>query len=165
MNDSLLTVKEVAEITGLSTQYIYKQMGNVLKPYVVSIDNKKCLKNVVLSEFFKIDTLLVANQNNNDNNDFISYLKEEIIFKNKQLEDKDKIIENKDRQIEEMTNNLAELSERIAMLFENAQQLQQTQQLLEAQNAKNNTSKPKKSLLQRIFGSKNNEDKEKSEND
>jgi len=166
MNDNLLTVKQVAEIAGVSTQYIYKRLNDSLQPFVVQLDNKKLLKSTVITEFFEN---IPPPDINRDNDDFISYLKEEITLKNKQLDDKDKIIQNKeeqikdkDRQIEEMANTAAELSERIAVLFENSQQLQQTQQLLEAQNAQNEMVKPKKSFFARLFGSKK-EDKEKSE--
>lgn len=55
LNDKLLTVKEVAEITGLTQQNIYKQLSTNLNSYIVIIKNKKMLKYQVIIEYFQLD--------------------------------------------------------------------------------------------------------------
>jgi len=54
MNNDLLTVKEVAEITGLTRQNIYQQMSSHLKKYVVEIGNKKNYQALLLLNIIKL---------------------------------------------------------------------------------------------------------------
>lgn len=181
MMKDLLTVKEVAEIANVSTQYVYKLIKDKLQTYVVEVDNQKLLRSDVISGYFNAELQTVANKiedqlqtndkqfatvANHENSDFITYLKDEIQNKNKQLDYKDEIIRNKeevikdkDHQIEELTNTITELSTRIADLFENSQQLQQNQQLLEATTIRTEESeeteqKEKKGFFKRIFNKK-----------
>lgn len=44
-----LTVKEVAEITGLSRQAIYKRMSKDFQPFVIELNGQKYLKSEVLA--------------------------------------------------------------------------------------------------------------------
>lgn len=52
MNDEkLLTVKEVAEIVGVTTQNIYHHMKNNIKSYVVKTDDGNKIKASVITEY------------------------------------------------------------------------------------------------------------------
>ena len=55
MNNDLLTVKEVAEITGVSKQSIYQQIEKNLKKYVVLVENKTRLSSLAITEYYGID--------------------------------------------------------------------------------------------------------------
>jgi len=138
MNNDLLTIKEVAEITGFSKQNIYQQLSTNLKDYLIQVDNKKMLKRIVITEYFKIDlnknsqvesikNSQVESSRSSKNNYIIDFFKEEIKLKNEQLQEKDKIIY-------ELTERITDLTERLAVLFENSQQIQKNQQLLEVKN-------------------------------
>lgn len=180
MSYRLLTVKEVAEIANVSTQYIYKLMKNRLQTYVVEIDNQKQLKDTVITEYFDNELQTVATKNeentpeinnqfatgaNQNDIDFLEYLKSDIQNKNKQLELKDKIIDDKeniikekDIYIKELTEKITELTDKLAILFENSQQLQQNQQLLEAQNKRDENEKNsvKQNFFKKMFKNKKN---------
>jgi len=157
MNNDLLTVKEVADITGLTKQNIYQQLSTNLKNYVVDVGNKKMLKSLIITEYYKIDLNKEIKKKSSDNfkksqtnlnekskvfkvkssyssgTDYIvEFFKEEIKIKNEQLLDKEQTIKEKDKKINELTEKITDLTERLAVLFENSQQLQKNQQLLEA---------------------------------
>jgi hypothetical protein len=147
MNNDLLTVKEVSEITGFTKQCIYKQLDNNLKKYVVTFGKKKKLSSLVITEYFNMEFKNVENIENErkqkttkfngvfkikstystNKNEFNKFLLEEIKVKNEQLQ-------KKDDKIDELTNKITDLTERLAILFENSQQLQQNQQLIEVKN-------------------------------
>jgi len=155
-------------------KYVVKD-GNIkrLKSIVLSeyynitvFDNLKILEkdNQVFSS--KINDVLNNNQvetsdlNNtnesklNNNQENSSILNDNlIIFFKEQITQKDVIIKEKDLYIKELTEKITDLTERLAILFENAQQLQQTQQLLEAKNIVDDTEEkePKQSFFQRLF--------------
>ncbi|MDD4698929.1 MAG: hypothetical protein PHV07_01555 [Oscillospiraceae bacterium] len=178
MNDKLLTVKEVAETAGVSTQSVYKLMKDKLQTYIVEVANQKMLKAKVLSEHYNIelqtittekteelqtDTTKLQTVANQGNFEFMAFLKEEIKNKNTQLENKDKIIldkesiiKDKDKNIIELTATITELTDRLATLFENSQQLQQNQQLLEAkyQESEEQSDTPKKGFFKKMFNKK-----------
>lgn len=195
MNDRLLTVKEVADMTGLTTQNIYQQLESNLKSYIVTLGKQKRLKSEVITEYYKID--LPSNFNNyqatcqveespltkpvkpftnltSENESepkvkssfYEQYIIDELARKDKMIKEKDDIIIEKDKIIQELINkiteqmdNTNELANRIATLFEHSQQLQQNQQLLEAQTMKAEESEykdkpPKQGFFKRIFNKK-----------
>jgi hypothetical protein len=134
MNEKLLTVKEVSDITGLTTQNIYQQLETNLKPYIVKIGKRKMLKNTVVTEHYKIelpndlpsdlpksesayqtkpseiDKLTSENQvkTNSENEFFMQYIKDELKRKDDIIKEKEKIIIDKDVIIQELTNKLTE---------------------------------------------------------
>jgi hypothetical protein len=164
MNNDLLTVKEVSEITGFTKQCIYKQLDNNLKKYVVTFGKKKKLSSLVIIEYFGIEFKNVENienksQRNSINstelNNKIKSFKQKTtkfngVFKIKstystsknefnkflleEIKVKNEQLQKKDDKIDELTNKITDLTERLAILFENSQQLQQNQQLIEVKN-------------------------------
>lgn len=62
MEKQLLTIKEFAEIVGITQQAVYKQLNNKLNNYVVSVEKKKMLKYQALFDVYGIDGLKTINQ-------------------------------------------------------------------------------------------------------
>ena len=54
-NRDYITVKELAEIQGVSVQSIYQRFNTTLKPYIKVIKGKKCLDIKVLEEVYHLD--------------------------------------------------------------------------------------------------------------
>jgi hypothetical protein len=141
-NKELLTVKEVAEIVGVSTQYIYRLLQTDLKPYVMNVDNKRYIKTSAITDFFDIE-LQTINKKPTENVqptnhdlrleiDYINLLKEQLKLKDSIIESQESTIKEKDLHVKELTDTITDLSDRIAVLFENSQKLEQNRQLLEA---------------------------------
>ena len=51
--NDLLTIKEFAELAGVTRQTVYKQLNNRLNPYCQLVDNKKMLELRALEEVFR----------------------------------------------------------------------------------------------------------------
>ncbi len=132
----LLTVKEVAEILGVSVQAIYNRLENDLKPYLKIVNGKKRLNKAVLqyitpkenSSTFQVDFKGILNL---------------LEKQNEQLSQELKI---KNEQIRELNVRLAEAHK----MANNAQQLHSADKVLELQAPAKDFPK-KQGLLSRIL--------------
>ena len=52
--NDLLTIKEFAELAGVTRQTVYKQLNNRLNPYCQLVDNKKMLELRALEEVYGV---------------------------------------------------------------------------------------------------------------
>lgn len=102
----LLTIREFAEVAGVSRQNIYNQLEGRLSPYVIEIDNIKMIKKTALKYYpnaleqvdSKVDSKVEQPKKS-------GYITENILETlNKQLEIKDKQITELNKTIESMTN-------------------------------------------------------------
>jgi hypothetical protein len=75
MNNDLLTVKEVSEITGFSKQSIYQQLEKNLKKYVVLVENKTRLSSLVITEYYGLDLKSIEKALNRAENNSINRFK------------------------------------------------------------------------------------------
>lgn len=129
MNNELLTIKQYAQIVGVSTQAVYKQLTTKLKEFVVVVDNKKYLDKAVLSANYQPTDNQVDNNVDNHCNQVDNPIFEKTIsLLEKQLEEKDKQI-----------NTLLEQVKTLQELLNQAQQLQAMDKkvyLLEKENKK-----------------------------
>lgn len=91
-----LTIKEAADLLGVSVQAIYQRLEKDFKPYLKVIDGKKRLDGKVLELFPK----------EHDSSDLTSDFKDILKLLEKQLEEKDRQLAAKDRQIEELTSTV-----------------------------------------------------------
>lgn len=108
-----ITVSEYAEIKGISQQAVYKQLKNKLKPFLIIVESKKCLKIEVLNEVEKQNLNQVKQPKEQPfNNQFQPVLMAE-------LEEKNKTIESLLRQVESLTEQNSKLTE----LLHNSQYL------------------------------------------
>jgi len=149
-----LTIKEFSEVTGLSTQAIYKRLQTDLQPFCKLIDNKKMLNFNALKIFNIFDFQQVDNQEKDelstskqsvDNPNIVGILNRTIDLLTKQLQTKDEQLATKDKQIDNLNITINELTLRISELTE----LQRNNQILMLQEKK-------PSFLDRIFKRKLN---------
>ncbi|MBR5951395.1 MAG: hypothetical protein IKZ87_08190 [Actinomycetaceae bacterium] len=119
------SVKEFAELTGLSTQAVYKRLATSLQPFSKKVGNRRMISEQALRLF----------SSKNVTNVFGGFLegsdKETLMILREQLTAKDKQLAAKDRQIEELNKRLAEaqsmaqsVAQANAVLASQAQQLQ-----------------------------------------
>lgn len=104
-NREYITVKELAELQGVSVQSIYQRLNTTLKPYIKIIKGRKCLDISVLGEVYGEDVKGFKQDFKQDlNKDLkgdstVNLLKETLETLRQQLE-------QKDRQIAELTKSL-----------------------------------------------------------
>ncbi len=114
--DNYFTIKEFADIVGISTQAVYQRLDKDLKDYYNVIDGKKYLDKNVLS-LFK-DTI---QKNDGENGfDMNSYLQTENDTLNRKVKALQDTISNKEQELlqlkqdsQELTNKLTTLSEQM----------------------------------------------------
>lgn len=111
-----LTIKEVAEASGLSKQAIYKRLSTDFQPFFKLIDNKKMLNSNVLkvlnSTNHSTDFKQVENNDNQvESTKIIEILNKNIDFLTNQLKEKDNQIDNLHNTINALTLRIAELTE------------------------------------------------------
>ena len=128
-NKDYLTIAEYAELRSISKQAVYKSLSTKLKPYVIEVDGRKCLKLEVLE--LSVDQPInqpkrVEQQVETPNNPSSSM----IDFLMKQIEEKDKQIESLQNDVRESRIHIQEQSNKLAELLEQSNQLQQNNQML-----------------------------------
>lgn len=106
----LLTVKEFAEIAGVSVQSVYKRLNNQLSTFVKLVDNRKMLEYRALREIYGIDIKPKLNEVEQPIQPFVKpdLMEKTINLLEKQNEQLSKELEIKNKQIEELNNRLAE---------------------------------------------------------
>lgn len=128
-NKEFYTVAEISDLRGISKQAVYKAFNHRLKPYVVVVDGRKCLKSEALS--------LLVDQPNNQPKKVEQQVESDerpspsmIDFLMKQIDEKDKQIESLQQDIRESRIHIQEQSKKLAELLEQSNQLQQNNQML-----------------------------------
>lgn len=136
------TIKEYAEIKGCSSQYVYRIAHTKLKPYIVEIEGKLCIKREALEEISNHSTNKKTNQPTEVGSGAgkaSSFTYEEEIRRinkrNEEIIDQLRAeIKDRDARIKEQTEQIISLSSQITELFRNNQQLQLNYQLLLSDN-------------------------------
>lgn len=170
----LLTIKEFAELAGVSKQAIYSQLDKRLKPFLVQVDNKKMLKSQALEQFYSINLQSTFNQPSSqvESSESVPSADERSNEKDKEtilkmLEMLQEEIKKKDKQIERLQDSLDKAYITIGDLASKAQYItaaDKTAQIMDKQMLDKKTSdspkeiieetdnKPKKSFWKRVFG-------------
>lgn len=143
MNNDYISVKEYAQLKGVSPQSVYKQLSTKLATYVVMVENRKMLKKEVLEtlnlkgvekELNQVDNQVDNSVDNQVEKLSTSFNSEELIRINQRnekiIDELRAQIEEKDKQIKEQSQHIIELSDRVATLFENSQKIEFSYQLL-----------------------------------
>lgn len=138
MEKEYYTIKEYADLKGVSYQAVYKRLKTTLQPYVETVEGRKVLRAEALSDSDSTPNSTVKSTVDstvqNVFNPSPSALEEElkrINARNEDLiDDLRSEIKSKDKQIEEMSVKIANLFETHQRLVERNQQLQMNYQLL-----------------------------------
>lgn len=146
MEKEYLSIKEVAQLQGVSYQAVYKRLNTTLKNYVEVVEGRKMLRVEVLDALgLKQNSTVKLNDNstveeklnpnfNDNSNASSSQNEEEIIRINKRneeiIDDLRAQLREKDKQIKEQSEHIVNLSGRLAELFENQQKLEANYQFL-----------------------------------
>lgn len=148
MNNQYLTIKEVAEIVGISTQAIYKQLPTRLQTYSKKVGNKTLLKNSVISEVYQkeIPTKFATNSTKVENiehsslqqlpteiNHIIEFLQEELKSKNQIIQDQSAKMDKLQEEINKQNEHSRQQSDKLISLMEQMNDLQRNNQILLAQ--------------------------------
>lgn len=104
----LLTVKEVAEILGVSVQAIYNRLETDLKPYLKIVNGKKRLNKTVLQ-------YITPKQNSSDFKEDVKIFKEVLNILEKQNEQLSKELEIKMSRLKNLTLGLPKLTRWLTM--------------------------------------------------
>jgi septal ring factor EnvC (AmiA/AmiB activator) len=146
-----LTVKEAADVFGVSVQAVYQRLDKDFKPYLKVVEGKKRLDKRVFELNNKVEF----------SSGLTSDFKEILKLLEKQLDEKDRQLSVKDKQIDDLSNRLAESNAALVA----AQQTAQAAQALHAgtirQQLKSGDGDPaeleetppgKRGFFSRIFG-------------
>ena len=99
-----LSIKEFAELAGVSQQAIYKQLNNKLKKYLKEVDGKKTLEKSALELFKKQENSSTVEQQ------LINMLQTELNQKNEQIATLQKLLDQ-EQQLHAMTRQELKLLE------------------------------------------------------
>ena len=176
MNKEYLTIKEFADLKGVSVSSVYKRLKTTLQPFVEEVENKKVLNIKVLEkEGLKplkenVEEVSTSPLQPSSTPSSTSFFEEQIKEKdklierlNKQLEDLQESNKKKDDFIQEQSRKLTELLEQSNILLQNNQLLlsdkasEVKQEVVEeviprAVDIEEQTQPEKKSWFKRLFG-------------
>ncbi len=158
MTDTYYTVAEVAEMTGVSRQAIYKRLDKDLAQYLAPVQGKKLLYEDAIAairdvstdckpELSTLSTESVEvqpnfNQSSTDSTtDFVNWLKEENNRLQKVLTEKDSIIAEKDAIIAEYAEKFAAIAAREQDLTEKSMSVASQAQTLHLLTAADDATK------------------------
>lgn len=127
-----LTVKEFANSAARTTQAIYQQIDNKLKPYCQCIDGKKMIEKRALKEVFNIDPDQELDKKKDSKNitidsNLYKILKEELEAKNKQILSLQEQVLSLQAELFAEHQHSREQADKIAIFADQAQKLQLAQ--------------------------------------
>ena len=134
-----LTVKELADIMGVSVQAIYKRISKDFQPYVVEVDNKKCFKSSILKHLSdnhsteKVESSIELN-----------ILKRMVEILEKENEYKQELINRLEVRNFEEHKHLMELTDKVGTTLQTLTQRQLADKLVESQQILTSTTTEKK---------------------
>ena len=120
----LLTIKEFAELSGRTTQAVYKQLNTKLSPFVKLVNNKKMVEKRALKEVFDINIEQLKQQNLNEETNPESPLYE---ISKAELEAKNEQILNLQVELITERQHSREQADKLAVFADQAQKLQLAQ--------------------------------------
>lgn len=107
MSADTLSIKEVAEIVGISTQAIYQRLDKDLKNYLIIENGKKRLKTSVMSDVFAKNSKPTCKESSvHPDKGIIDFFQSQLQEKDTQLRSKDIQLQEKDDQIKQLLQAL-----------------------------------------------------------
>ncbi len=147
--NTYFTVKEMAEMLGVSKQAIYKRMTKDFQPYVVEVDNQKKIKSEILqyiraekestkeSTGLKDSTGLKYQDEGNVLGKIIEILEKENNQKQSQIEELQKQLKEEREKRDLMTDKVIELSGQVGNTLQSLTQGQLADKLIEGKKILN----------------------------
>lgn len=142
------TVKEISEILGISKQAIYKRMTKDFQPYIVEVENRKCLKYEVI-KYFKSSKQKTKQLTKVEQTTSFKPLEKMIEVLEKENEYKQKYIESLQEQVKE---ELCQKKELIDKLTELSSQVGNTLQSITQESLADKLIEGKKIMSEQDFG-------------
>lgn len=130
-----LTIKEFADIAGVSTQSVYKRLATSLQPYVKEVDNQKVLNIQALQDIYGIEVgnsckpkrqevvngCKLKNEEKAYHEEHIRELMEQVHELEIRLSEKESLIKEKDSHILDLQAQVEHLKKEVELLHEDLQ--------------------------------------------
>lgn len=151
--NELITVQEVAKLTGVSPQAIYKRLSTSLKPYSTMVEGKKYIRKTALKEVFHIDieekdSTKVEQPLNEDSTKVDNSIQPSSSITQELIDMLKKELEQKNQQIEKLQELLDQEQKIFAMQQQKylALEVQSTEQTSELEETKQEVEEAKQEI-------------------
>lgn len=141
MNDEYISIKEFAELAGISVQAVYKRLNNQLNPYIKLVENRKMLKKSALYEVYGIEveqpiqpkhsTKHSTNSTNSTKVETVKLLQKTVDLLENELKIKNQQIETLQKENSELSRQLLELSGKVGNSLQTITQTQLADKMIE----------------------------------
>ena len=134
-NKEFLTIKEYAEIKGVSLSAVYKRLSTSLQPYVEEVEGKKMLKyQVILDEGLKgveeFYSTVESSSSDTNYDKIIQLFTTQLKEKDKQIERLQEELQRAAASADQKDKYIQEQGRRLTELLEQANKLQENNQVL-----------------------------------
>ena len=134
MSDEYISIKEFAELAGISVQAVYKRLNNQLNPYVKLVENRKMLKKSALYEVYGIEVeqpIQPKHSTNSTKVETVKLLQKTVDLLENELKIKNQQIETLQRENSELSRQLLELSGKVGNSLQTITQTQLADKMIE----------------------------------
>lgn len=138
MNDEYISIKEFAELAGISVQAVYKRLNNQLNPYVKLVENRKMLKKSALYEVYGIEVEQpiqpkhsTKHSTNSTKVETVKLLQKTVDLLENELKIKNQQIETLQKENSELSRQLLELSGKVGNSLQTITQTQLADKMIE----------------------------------
>ena len=138
MNDEYISIKEFAELAGISVQAVYKRLNNQLNPYVQLVENRKMLKKSALYEVYGIEVEQpiqpkhsTKHSTNSTKVETVKLLQKTVDLLENELKIKNQQIETLQKENSELSRQLLELSGKVGNSLQTITQTQLADKMIE----------------------------------
>lgn len=131
MNDEYISIKEFAELAGISVQAVYKRLNNQLNPYVKLVENRKMLKKSALYEVYGIEVEQPIQPKHSTKVETVKLLQKTVDLLENELKIKNQQIETLQKENSELSRQLLELSGKVGNSLQTITQTQLADKMIE----------------------------------
>lgn len=169
MNEEYISIKEFAELAGVSVQAVYKRLNNQLNPYIKLVENRKMLKKSALYEVYgiKVEQPIQPNHSTNSTEystkvesvETVKLLQKTVEILENELKIKNQQIETLQKENSELSRQLLELSGKVGDSLQGIVQTQLADKMIEGKKILTHSDQEKpeqaeektKGLFTRLF--------------
>lgn len=131
MSDEYISIKEFAELAGISVQAVYKRLNNQLNSYVKLVENRKMLKKSALYEVYGIEVEQPIQPKHSTKVETVKLLQKTVDLLENELKIKNQQIEILQRENSELSRQLLELSGKVGNSLQTLTQTQLADKMIE----------------------------------